>query len=84
MVLRVASRISIRERLKVDDYFAFSSFALLSVETAIHTAAVSPYIDAFNVAQNSADFGQALSESPALRENVAVVLRYSFVRSLAL
>ncbi|QRD85608.1 hypothetical protein F9C07_4639 [Aspergillus flavus] len=78
MALRVASRISIRERLKADDYFAFSSFALLSVETAIHTAAVSPYIDAFNAAQNSADFGNALSESPALRENVTVVLRYSF------
>ncbi|KAK6829215.1 hypothetical protein RU639_003515 [Aspergillus parasiticus] len=78
MALRVASRISIRERLKVDDYFAFSSFALLSVETAIHTAAISPYIDAFNAAQNSADFGTALTESPALRENVTVVLRYSF------
>ncbi|OGM49306.1 hypothetical protein ABOM_004109, partial [Aspergillus bombycis] len=78
MTLRIISRFSIRERLKADDYFAFSSFALLSVETAIHTAAVSPYVDAFNVAQNSTDFGRALSESPALRENVTVLLRYSF------
>ncbi|KNG89568.1 hypothetical protein ANOM_003174, partial [Aspergillus nomiae NRRL 13137] len=78
MTLRIISRISIRERLKADDYFAFSSFALLSVGTAIHTAAVSPYIDAFNVAQNSTDFGHALSESSVLREDVTVVLRYSF------
>ncbi|KAB8208550.1 hypothetical protein BDV34DRAFT_50298 [Aspergillus parasiticus] len=84
MALRVASRISIRERLKVDDYFAFSSFALLSVETAIHTAAVSPYIDAFNAAQNSADFGTALTESPALRENVTVFSMLFFLRPIML
>ncbi|KAE8375039.1 hypothetical protein BDV26DRAFT_295403 [Aspergillus bertholletiae] len=78
MILRIASRISIRERLKADDYFAFSSFALLSVGTAIHTAAVSPYIDGFNIAQNNPNFKSTVAENPALREDAIAVFRYSF------
>ncbi|KAB8232421.1 uncharacterized protein BDW43DRAFT_279369 [Aspergillus alliaceus] len=64
MALRIVSRISVRERLRADDYFAFSSFALLSVETAIHTA-VTVYRRAFRSAKQRR-FWTCFVEQPSL------------------
>lgn len=79
---RIHTRITIREKLKIDDSLSILSFVLLTVQTVLHTLIIQPYHEAEVVFRGNSTSVTSGIGSLSLEDSASTVLRYSFVRGV--
>jgi hypothetical protein len=81
-LLRVLARVRTHVSLKIDDYFAFLSFLILTVVTSLYSVMIPRYLEVHDILAANANVTK-LMQDPELGGQVSMMLRFSFVRLCA-